>query len=287
MLMTIPRPTATLAVLLIGLLVACKPSPAPELPPAVQPVATLNGEPVTRALLDRLALAQTGIVNPYDAPAGAASAASAPRIDRQQLLEDLLSIELLAQKARERGIDKLPAVAADAELQSKSLLAQLVVTELIHSTQISDAELQAAYDERVPAHEFQVRHVQLADRAAAEAVIARLQQGQRFAALARKLSTDTATRAQGGSLGWLMIEQMPLDFAAATRTLKVGEHTVQPVKTDQGWHVIQLSALRPLAERPSLETARAWLHPQLVHEKVQAQQQQWREQARIQVSPAP
>lgn len=282
------RHTALSGLLLAGLLSACERSPDATLastPP--QAVATLNGEPVSRALLDHLTRAQMGTANPYDAPASAAAAASAPSIDRQQLLDELVGIELLAQKARERGLDKTPTVLAEAELQSKTLLAQRVVRELISSLQVSDAELQAAYDELVPPHEFQLRHVQLADREAAQAVISRLQQGQGFAELARSLSTDKVTRAQGGHLGWLMVEQMPPDFAAAARALKPGEHTVQPVKTDQGWHVIQLQALRPLAKRPSLQTATVWLHPQLLHGKVQAQQQQWREQAQIQVSPTP
>jgi len=286
---TSPCHTALLGLLLAGLLSACERSPDPTLastPP--QAVATLNGEPVSRALLDHLTRAQLGVANPYDAPASAAAAAaSAPPIDREQLLDELIGVELLAQKARERGLDKTPALLAETELQSKTLLSQRVVRELIQSLKVSDAELQTAYDELVPPHEFQLRHVQLADRDAALAVISRLQQGQGFAELARSLSTDKASRAQGGHLGWLMVEQMPADFATAARALKPGEYTVQPVKTDQGWHVIQLEALRPLAERPSLQTATAWLHPQLLHAKVQAQQKQWLEQAQIKLSPTP
>ncbi|MBC7957715.1 MAG: peptidylprolyl isomerase [Cytophagales bacterium] len=284
----LPRRTTALALLLGGLLAACKPGPSPALPPTSEAaVATLNGEPVSRALFEHLIQAQTGIANPYDPPASSAAAASAPTIDRQQVLDELLDIELLAQKARERGLDKTPVAVAETELQSKSLLAQLMTREMISGIQISDAELKAAYEEQVPAHEFQIRHVQLADRKAAEAVISRLQQGQRFTDQARSLSTDPVSRSQGGQLGWLMMNQMPGDFAAAARALKPGEYTVQPVKTDQGWHVIQLLALRPLAERPSLQTAKAWLYPQLVHAKVQAQQQQWRAQAQIQLSSAP
>ncbi len=285
--MTLPRSSATLALLLGGLLAACEPSPSPALPSTHPAVATLNGEPVRRALLDHLIQAQTAVANPYDAPASAAAAASAPSVDRQQALDELIEIELLAQKARERGLDKTPSVMAETELQSKSLLAQLLVREVVSGIQINAAELQAAYEEQVPAHEFQMRHVQLADRKTAEAVISRLQQGQGFADLARTLSTDPVSRNQGGQLGWLMMNQMPPDFAAAVRALKPGEHTVQPVKTEQGWHVVQLQALRPLAERPTLEEAKVWLYPQLVHAKVQAQQQQWRAQAQVQTSPTP
>ncbi len=281
-----PRLTVLLAALLASLLSGCERGPDAALPSTLQAVATLNGEPVKRALLDHLVHAQ-GIANPYDAPASAASGAPAAGLDRRQLLDELIDIELLAQKARERGLDKTPALLTETELQSKTLLAQRVVRELIGSLQVSDAELQAAYDELVPPHEFQLRHVQLPDREAALAAISRLQQGQGFAELARSLSTDKASRAQGGQLGWLMTEQMPPAFSAAARALKPGEYTAQPVKTEEGWHVIQLQALRPLAKRPSLQTATAWLHPQLLHAKVQAQQEQWREQAQIQLSPNP
>ena len=93
----------------------------------------------------------------------------------------------------------------------------------------------------------------------------------------------------GAGVAWLerARENYAFDFSAAVRALKPGEHTVQPVKTDQGWHVIQLLALRPHAKRPSLQAAKVWLQPQLVHAKVQAQQQQWREQAQIVVSSTP
>ncbi|MBC7992257.1 MAG: hypothetical protein H7Z15_03300, partial [Rhizobacter sp.] len=146
--MTFPRSAALLALLLASLLSACERSPPPA--STLPAVAMLNGEPVSRALLDHLTRVQTDVANPNDAPASAAATASVPAVDRKQLLDELIDIELLAQKARQRGLDKSHAVVTDVELQSKTLLAQLLVRDLIGSTQISEAELQAAYDELVP-----------------------------------------------------------------------------------------------------------------------------------------
>lgn len=254
-----------------SLLAACQPTPTPATTP---PVATLNGEPVSRALLEQMAHNQRGARN-HDAQSPA-PAASAVAVDRQQLLDELLNIELLAQKARERGLGKDPSVLAESELQAKTLLAQRVVRELIDGVQVSDAELQALYEEQIPPHEFQLHHIPFDDQADADAAMAKLHEGQRFDALAKRL---------GGSLGWAMMDQMPPDFAAVIKTLKPGEHSPRPFKTGDGWHLVQLRATRPV-ERPSLQTARVWLHPQLVHAKVQAQQLQWRERATIQLSPA-
>ncbi len=253
-------------------------------------VALLDGEPLSRTLLDELARLQVGTVNPYDAPGAAGSAASAPESSpehRQRLLDELVEIELLARKARELGLDQTPALRAESELQARTLLAQAVVREQIAAIQVSDEELRAAYEERVPPHRFQVAQILVADAETAARVTQSLQRGEPIATLARRHSTDSRSARAGGSLGWLMYDQMPPEVAAAVRHLKPGEVTSQPVQTREGWHVLQLLGLEPLAERPTLETARVWLHPQIVHAKVQAQQAQWRREAAIEISDSP
>ena len=281
-----------------ALLSACQPPAAPHVTaassaqPAVPPdtVALLDGEPLSRSLLDALARLHGGTSNPYDAPSAPVAAASAPNPspeDRQRLLDELVEIELLARKARELGIEQLPAIRAETELQARTLLAPAVVREQIAGIAVSDAELRAAYEERVPPHRFQVAQILLADAETATRVTQSLKDGQPFATLARRHSTDPLSARQGGNLGWLMYDQMPPEVAAAVRHLQPGEATPQPVQTREGWHVLQLQALEPLADRPTLETARVWLHPQIVHAKVQAQQAQWRREATIELPDSP
>lgn len=272
------------------LLCACQPDrQPPAAPPASDAVATLDGTPVSRALLDEMARQQSGVANPYDAPAAgaAASAASAPAVDRKRLLDELIDIELLARKARERGIDKQPAIVAESELQAKSIVAQRMLGEQIATLQVSDAELAAFYEERVPPHQFRLAQIVVPDATLANSLLGQLQQGRSFAELARRHSIDTGSRDQGGELGWLMAEQMPLELLAAVRHLKPGQHAPQAIQTHQGWHLLQLQALQPLPERPSLETARVWLHPQIVHAKVEALQKQWRQEAKVQLDESP
>lgn len=278
---------AALALPACLLLWACKPAaPPPQAPSSADAVALLDGEPLSRTLLDEMARQHTGTANPYDAP-GATPAASAPPIDRQQLLQDLVDIELLARKARERGLDKQPALRAEGELQAKTILAQLMVREQIASLEVSDAELAAAYEERVPPHQFKLAQIVVADQPTAQAVIDQLRHGRPFAELARRHSIDADTRHKGGSLGSLMMDQMPTEMALAVRHLKPGEHTAEPVRTPNGWHVLLVQGLEPLPERPTLQTARAWLHPQIVYAKVEAQQKQWRREAQVQLTGSP
>lgn len=279
----------------LAVLSACKPTtpdtaasaPTPAKPDAV---ALLDGEPLTRSLLDEIARQYAGSANPYDAPtaaASAASAASAPSLGRQRLLDELVDIELLARKAREHGVDKQPAFIAESELQAKTILAQAMVREQIAGFQVTDAELAQAYDERVPPYQFKLAHILVAEQATAQAVLEQLKQGRPFAELAKRYSIDADNRLRGGSLGVMLMDQMPTEMGAAVRYLKPGEHAAQPVQTPQGWHVMRLEGLEPLAQRPTLDTARVWLHPQIVHAKVEAQQKQWRREAKVQLAESP
>ncbi|MET0333962.1 MAG: peptidylprolyl isomerase [Rhizobacter sp.] len=259
--------------------------------PGDDTIALLDGQPLSRAMFDEVVRQQVGTPNPYDAPAAAAAAAaaSAPMDadQRQRVLDELVEIELLARKARERGLDKSPEVQAEATLLKQTILSRAMIREQIATLEVSDAELAAAYEERVPPHQFRIAHIQLADEAAAQDILKQLKEGRPFAELARRHSQDTDNRNRGGLIGSMVFDQMPAEIATAVRHLKPGEHAAQPVKTTQGWHVVQLQALDPLKERPTLETARVWLHPQIVHAKVQAQQQQWRREAKVELAGTP
>ena len=82
--------------------------------------------------------------------------------------------------------------------------------------------------------------------------------GADFAALARANSQDEGSKNLGGDLGWLsqsVIEQKT--FATALYALKPGEIS-EPVRTNEGWHVIQLREVRPGRQIP-FETVRAEL----------------------------
>lgn len=76
------------------------------------------------------------------------------------------------------------------------------------------------------------------EKAAAFAVQARAP-GADFAALARANSDDEGSKAAGGDLGWVARGAMAPAFETALFALKPGQVS-DPVKTEFGWHVIQL-----------------------------------------------
>ncbi len=71
-----------------------------------------------------------------------------------------------------------------------------------------------------------------------------------FAEMAKKLSQDTGSAAQGGDLGFIVHDgSMVKPFEDAVFGMKVGE-IAGPVQTDFGWHVIKLIAIQPAQQQP-------------------------------------
>jgi peptidyl-prolyl cis-trans isomerase D len=71
--------------------------------------------------------------------------------------------------------------------------------------------------------------------------------GADFAALARTSSDDTGSQAVGGDLGWVSKGMMVGPFENALFAMKTGEISA-PVKSEFGWHVIQLRELKTGAQ---------------------------------------
>lgn len=68
--------------------------------------------------------------------------------------------------------------------------------------------------------------------------------GADFAALARESSDDVGSKASGGDLGWIESGLTDPAFESALFAMQEGQVS-DPVKTSEGWHVIQLREVRP------------------------------------------
>lgn len=79
--------------------------------------------------------------------------------------------------------------------------------------------------------------------------------GADFAALAKANSDDTGSKAGGGDLGWVSRGAMVAPFEQALFAMKAAGEVVGPIKTDFGYHVIQLRELKT-GQQQSFEQAR-------------------------------
>ncbi len=97
--------------------------------------------------------------------------------------------------------------------------------------------------------------------AKAKQILAELQAGQDFAALAKKYSADPGSAVKGGDLGWAGRDVYVPAFADALFGMKQPGLYPEPVKSQFGYHIIRLDAIQP-AHVPPLEQVRTQIEAQ-------------------------
>jgi peptidyl-prolyl cis-trans isomerase C len=212
-----------------------KPAEAPATP-AKPPLITVNGKALSEQLFEDYVKAVAG-----------KPSSELTQEDRDQIKENLVRIELIAQQAEKDGLTKDPEVATRLELARLNLLQQASAQKYLKERTPSEAELRAEFESQLastPLVEYHARHILVSSEENAQKIIQQLSGGADFAKLARNLSADKASAAKGGDLEWFSPGSMVKPFASAVATLKNGEFTKTPVQTQFGWHVIQLLGTR-------------------------------------------
>ncbi len=233
-----------LALLTLGACGAESSEQAAEAPDPDDVVARVNGEPISATALDAQiqALASRG------------GQGQGPSPHPAQALDQLVDLQLLAQKAEEMGMHEQPEIAAEIDRQRSALLAQRMVRAEISDFEPSEDDLRQAYREQTEnsgGTEFKASHILLESQEEAADIIAQLNNGGEFAKLAREHSTGP-TAERDGDLGWFKPNQMVAPFSEAVQELEPGTYTDEPVETQFGWHVIQLNETREV-EPPAFE----------------------------------
>lgn len=145
-----------------------------------------------------------------------------------------------------------------------SLIFQKLFPEVTKDAQpVTDEQEQKYYQQNLT--QFQrsesrhVRHILVADEATANAVKARLDAGEDFAAVAKQVSTDPGTKDKGGDLGDVNKEGQTSDgsslvpeFVTAMNQLGSGQIS-GPVKTQYGYHIIQVLEVKPAGQQSFAE----------------------------------
>lgn len=171
-----------------------------------------------------------------------------------QLVDEIIDTRLAAKAGAEAGLDSDPIIAEAMELAMRKVLAEAwLATEIRKS--VSDEAIQEAYErfvaDSVSREEVRASHILLADEEDAKTLITEITLGADFAELAKEFSTGPSGPA-GGDLGYFGRGAMVPAFEAAAFDLEVGAHTLEPVQTQFGWHIIKLVDRRT-AEAPSFE----------------------------------
>jgi peptidyl-prolyl cis-trans isomerase C len=202
---------------------------------------------------------------------------------RQGVRDALISQEVVAQQAVRDGLDKQPAVAARLELDRLSALAQAYFIEFLRKHPITDDDLRKEYERLKPqlaTKEYRARHILVNTEDEAKDIIKQLKGGGNFEKLAAEKSKDPGSKGRGGDLDWSPASRYVKPFGDALVTLKKGQITDTPVKTDFGFHVIRLDDER-IARLPTFEETKPTLERNLQSEMVQKEVANLRAKAKI------
>ncbi len=198
------------------------------------------------------------------------------------LLDRLVDAALIAEAGRKEHLDQDPEVQRRLKLYQDRLIQQAYIERAVKAAATED-RLKARYEvllkEKPAREEVHASHILVKTEAEAKSVIAELDKGADFAALAKKYSTDPGG-ASGGDLGYFGRDDMVPEFAAAAFALPVGKYTETPVQTKFGWHVIKVEDRRN-GKPPTFEEAHDEVSRLIAHDVVDAKLNELRGAAKI------
>jgi peptidyl-prolyl cis-trans isomerase C len=202
---------------------------------------------------------------------------------KEQLVEELVQRELLSQDAKQKNLDKAPEFTERLAEIKNSLLSQAALQDYLKVNPVTDEEIKAEYDSKMAnlGSEYKARHILVKTEAEAKKLIAELEKGADFIALAKKHSIDPMG-AEGGDLGWFTTDRMVAPFSEAVVALENGKFTKQPVQTQFGWHVILREDSRALTA-PPLEAVKEQIRPMLQRQKAQAMIENLRKSGKVEI----
>jgi peptidyl-prolyl cis-trans isomerase C len=203
--------------------------------------AIVNGVPIPQARVDFVAKGQIA--------QSQGQQQDGPEF-RENVREILITREVLYQEAIKRKLDKNADYITQLDLAKQQIILGVLLEDINKTTKPSEADVRKEYD-RVRAEsggdagkQYKARHILVKEEAEAKQVIADLAKGGDFAKIAQEKTQDPGSKDTGGELDWAEAENYVEPFGNALKSLKKGEISKEPVKTNYGYHVIELQDVR-------------------------------------------
>lgn len=171
------------------------------------------------------------------------------------ILDYLIDAKLVAQKAEADKMGEGPEFAKKVAYYRDKVLMEDLLGKVAKDA-ATDTAIQKTYDDvakqQKPEEEVRARHILVELEPDAQAALKRVTGGEDFAKVANEMSKDPGSK--GGELGWFTKERMVPEFAEAAFKMQPGQIS-DPVKSQFGWHIIQLEERRQ-KQFPSLDQVR-------------------------------
>ena len=240
--------------------------------------ATVNGTAISKNSVDEIVGQRAAMGQPDNAET------------RNAVINQLAMQLLVSQEAVKKNLDKTPEVSDQIELTRQSILANAFVQDYTKNNPVSDDMLKAEYDKvkaQMSGTEYKARHILVDNEALAKTIIAKLKKNPKlFDSLARQYSKDPGSKANGGELGWFDPRGMVPEFGTAVAKLAKGKFTLEPVKTQFGYHVIMLEDTRT-KQVPPFEQVKPQLAKQVQQQNLKKLVDDMMAKAKIAITDAP
>jgi peptidyl-prolyl cis-trans isomerase C len=239
-------------------------------------IATVNGIPITQGLFNlnlQAALAQ--------------GQKDTPQL-RESIKAELINRQLIAQDVVKQGLDKEVDLQDQITQLRQNLYLQVLIEDHLKKNPITNEKLKAEYEKQKQylgggsdqATQFKISQIILKSESEAIATIGRLQNGDSFARVAKEVSLDNATKAQGGSLGWVSPAQLAPPIADVVGTLGKGGFNKTPIKLQNAWVIVQVEDTRS-SKIPSFDASKNQLRQAIIQQYLAETIKRLRETARV------
>ena len=168
-----------------------------------------------------------------------------PPQDQDKLIRIYISNILLKKEVEKSNITSSKEFQEKLE-NAKNQLAQKELLENYVKSNLTDKMFDDEYNKYVTSlkgkEQIKVAHILVKSEKEANDLKNKLNKGADFAKLAGESSLDKASAANGGVIGYILLNQpgqLVPEFENKAFALKVNEVST-PVKTDYGWHIIKV-----------------------------------------------
>ncbi|MFZ5823565.1 MAG: peptidyl-prolyl cis-trans isomerase [Bacillota bacterium] len=248
--------------------------------PEAKAVATVNGDKITETQL-------------YD---------EMVQGEGKQVLDRMITMKLVSQEAKKanvtvsdaeitKEIDEIKkSLGGDAGFQqalmanniteaqlTESIRIQLLATKILgKDIKTEEADLKKYFEENLEQFDkrkLAARHILVNTEEEAKAIKAQLDGGADFSALAKEKSIEPAAKESGGDLGTFdRSSPFDPDFLAGAFALTKGQIS-NPVKTQFGWHIIQVTEIT--GDAPDFEKMKGEVKDRMIDVEVQGKFGEW------------
>ncbi|MBU3183187.1 peptidylprolyl isomerase [Clostridium psychrophilum] len=187
---------------------------------------------------------------------------------KRQFLDQIINFELIYNYALDSDMKKDPDYVEQMKLIGKDVLIQIGVKNILANINITEEEIKKYYEDNSGIFKSEetasAKHILVDTLEQIKKIKVEITNGMSFEEAAKKYSKCPSS-AQGGNLGEFTRGKMVPEFEKVAFELKVGEIS-EPVKTQFGYHLIQLDKKSP-GKVKSLEESRQTIVENISHQK--------------------